>query len=131
MLVLKSLKLLIVDDHADTRILLTFILEAAGAEVIAVADAIEAFATLERSLFDALISDLVMPKMDGYTFIQKIRAYETAQIKSIPALALTAMAGAESYKRALISGFHHCLFKPIDPDLLVRAISDLIHSVKY
>ena len=129
MLVLKHLKLLIIDDNEDSRLLLTFILEAEGAKVTAVSCAIEAFATLERAPFDALISDIVMPVMDGYTFIKKVRACESVQVNAILAIALTAMAaGVESYHRAMLAGFHHCLFKPIEPDKLVRAIAHLIHS---
>ena len=128
MLVLKSLKLLIVDDHEDTRILLTFILEMEGAEVTAAVEAIEALAILDRSPFDVLISDIVMPVIDGYTFIKKVRACESVQVKSILAIALTARAGIESHQRAMLAGFHHCLFKPIDPDELVRAIVHLMHS---
>ena len=128
MLVLKHLKLLIIDDNEDSRLLLTFILEAEGAEVTAVSCAIEAFATLERSPFDILISDIVMPVIDGYTFIKKVRACESRQVKSILAIALTAMAGVESHQRAMLAGFHHCLFKPIEPDEFVRAIAHLMHS---
>ena len=128
MLVLKHLKLLIVDDNEDTRILLTFILETEGAKVTAVDGAIEALITLERAPFDILISDIVMPVIDGYTFIKKVRACESRQVKSILAIALTAMAGVESYQQAMLAGFHHCLFKPIEPDELVREIAHLMHS---
>lgn len=128
MLVLKHLKLLIVDDNEDSRILLTFILEAEGAIVTAVTSATEAFAALERSPFDILISDIVMPIIDGYTFIKKVRAWETVQVNAILAIALMAMAGVESHQQAILAGFHHCLCKPIEPDKLVRAIAHLMHS---
>ena len=127
MLPLKHLKLLIVDDNEDSRILLTFILEAEGAIVTAVSSAIEALTALERSPFNVLISDIVMPGIDGYTLIQTIRDDGSARVNAMLAIALTAMAGAESRQRALLVGFHHCLFKPIEPGELVKAIVNLIN----
>jgi CheY-like chemotaxis protein len=60
MLVLKRLKFLIVDDHEDCRMLLTFILEAEGAEVTAATCATEAFAALQRSPFEHLRVPIVL-----------------------------------------------------------------------
>ena len=67
-----------------------------------------------------------MPNIDGYSLIKKIRACKAVQVKSIVAIALTAMAGAKIHQQELLAGFHHCLFKPSDPDESVRAITQLI-----
>lgn len=125
MLPLKHLKLLIVDDHEDCLVLFTFILEAEGADVTAVTCTKKAFVMLERSPFDVLISDIVMPEIDGFAFIEKIRACGRVPMNSIWAIALTARTGAESHQQVILAGFHHCLFKPIEPDELVRAIVSL------
>jgi CheY-like chemotaxis protein len=122
MFVLNPLKILIVDDREDCRVLLTLVLEAEGAQVFATGCTIEAFALLRRLCPHVLISDIVMPNVDGYMLIKQIRASEMATVNSIKAIALTAHAGIESYQQAISSGFHHCLFKPVEIDELIAAI---------
>jgi CheY-like chemotaxis protein len=125
MLALENLKLLVVDDHEDCRMLLTVVLEAEGAQVTALDCAIATFSALQQSPFDILISDIVMPNIDGYSLIKKVRACEAMQVNSILAIAITAMAGAESYQKAIFAGFHHCLYKPIELEQLTTTIRAL------
>ena len=66
-----------------------------------------------------------MPTEDGYALIRHIRQNET-QRNDIPAIALTAYARAEDREKALLAGFDLHLAKPIDPDELIRALSQLV-----
>ena len=68
-------------------------LRESGANLTVTASALEALQTLEQSRFDVLLSDIGMPEMDGYTFIQTIRGQITQPYYQIPAIALTAYAG--------------------------------------
>lgn len=118
-----GIQVLLVDDEADTRDLIAFILEQAGASVTSVASALEALSVFAQSKPDVLVSDIGMPDMDGYMLMQQIRAMP--QIRQILAIALTAYAGEINQQQALAAGFQRHLAKPIEPDELVRTIVTL------
>ena len=121
---LADVRVLAVDDDADTLALVREILETAGARVFTATSAASALATLEQQSPDVLVSDLGMPGMDGFELIERVRLLET-RTKDIPAAALTAYARSEDRARALRSGFEMHLAKPIDPSELIAAIASL------
>ena len=123
---LKGVKILVVDDDADARELLSMILEHAGAETATAGCVDEALAVLERFKPDVLVSDIGMPEHDGYCLIRKIRAGEGNGMSGIPAVALTAFARDEDRSQALESGFQAHLAKPIEPGELTAIIARLI-----
>lgn len=120
---LDGLKLLVVDDDADSRELLKIALGQAGAEVHAASSAQEALSMAERMPLDVLISDIGMPEMDGLEMIARLRSHATCANRDIPAVALTAFAATEDRKRALLAGFDTFLSKPVDPGEVVAVIS--------
>ena len=122
---LRGLKVLVVDDEADTRELIGQVLEECGSEVIISRSAAEALLALEEHKPDILISDLGMPDEDGYSLISKIRALPSEQGGQIPAAALTAYARAEDRMRVLRSGFQFHLPKPVDSAELVTVVASL------
>jgi len=122
---LEGLKVLVVDDEADTRELIGEVLKGCGSEVIITRSAAEAFAALEQHKPDILISDLGMPDEDGYSLIEKIRALPSERGGDIPAAALTAYARAEDRMRVLRSGFQFHLPKPVDSAELVTVVASL------
>ncbi|MBE8992709.1 response regulator, partial [Nostoc sp. LEGE 12450] len=124
--ILTGIQILVVDDDDDTREFHTFVLEQAGANVIAVASAKEALQALAESEPDILLSDIGMPETDGYMLMRQIRALQLKQAKQIPAIALTAYAGEINQQQAIASGFQRHLSKPVEPDELVKAIATLI-----
>ncbi len=95
-------------------------LEAAGAEVRAVATVGEAIAELGAAPPHVLVSDIGMPDADGYALI---RAARELSGPSLPAIALTAYARGEDRERALAAGFDLHVPKPVEPTDLVRAIA--------
>ena len=117
---------LIVDDSADTRDLLAFLLEANGAIVTVATTAAEALQALESTTPNVLLSDIGMPDMDGYALIRAIRASDRSQ--NLPAIAITAYAGELNQQSAIAAGFQRHLAKPIDSDQLIQAISQLAGS---
>ncbi len=122
---LKGLRVLVVDDEVDAREFLTFMLEQNGANVTTAASAEEALEGLKPLPPDVLLSDIGMPREDGYTLIRKIRAWELERGEQIPAIALTAYAREQDCKQALAAGFQMHIAKPIKADELVKAIANL------
>ena len=122
---LEGLKVLVVDDEADTRELIQQVLKECGSEVILSRSVAEALEALEKHKPDILISDLGMPDEDGYSLISKIRALPLDHGGHIPAAALTAYARAEDRMRVLRSGFQFHLPKPVDAAELVTVVASL------
>jgi PAS domain S-box-containing protein len=122
---LKGLKILVVDDEADARLLLVEMLEQYGAEVKASSSTAEALEMLEQYKPGVLVSDIGMPGEDGYVLIKKVRALEPERSGRIPAVALTAYARAEDRLRALTAGYNMHVPKPVEPEELVIVIASL------
>jgi len=125
---LSDVKVLVIDDDTDTRELPAFLLEQYGARVTAVSSAQEALVALTRSKPHVLLSDIGMPNVDGYVLIQQVRTLPSEQGGQIPAIALTAYAGEINQQQALAAGFQKHISKPIEPRVLVQAISSLVPS---
>lgn len=117
---------MIVDDEADTRELLKTVLEACGSTVVTVGSAAEALDALRRWPPDILVSDIGMPGQDGYDLIRKIRALPPEISGRVPAVALTAHVRVEDRMRALESGYHMHVAKPVEPAELVTILAGLL-----
>ena len=122
---LQGLRVLAVDDEADTREMIRAVLEHCKMEVITAASAAEALASLVRSRPDVLLSDLGMPGEDGYALIAKVRALPAERGGQIPAAALTAYVRAEDRVKVLRSGFQLHVSKPLEPNELVAVVANL------
>ncbi|MDZ8228196.1 MAG: PAS domain S-box protein [Nostoc sp. ChiVER01] len=122
---LDDLRVLIVDDEADARHLLTTILGQYGAQVMAAPSASDALLALQEFRPHILVSDIGMPQEDGYTLIRQIRALPADQGGRIPAVALTAYARAEDRTQALLAGFQLHVPKPVNPGELAAVIANL------
>jgi PAS domain S-box-containing protein len=126
---LQGIKVLAVDDEIDNLELATFILEDAGASVVAVSSAPEALQVLAQAKPNIFLFDLGMPQMDGYTLLRQIRTLEAERgDRPIPAIALTAYAGEADQQQALATGFQQHIPKPVEPEVLLQAILNLIGS---
>ncbi|MCC5644543.1 response regulator [Nostoc sp. CHAB 5824] len=123
---LAGLRVLVVDDEADTRNFLSFMFEEYGAIATAVASVDEALAVLEQAKPDILISDIGMSQQNGYTLIRKLRSLEPEKGGCIPAIALTAYTREEDRLEALAAGFQQHLSKPIDPTKLIAMVANVL-----
>ncbi|MEH2236739.1 PAS domain-containing protein [Nostoc sp.] len=124
--VINGLRILIVDDDADTREFLRFLLQQNGALTAVAASATEALSIVAQTLPNLLISDLGMPEMDGYSLIRLLRAMPKEEGGEIPAIALTAYAGESDRDRVLVAGFQKHVAKPVQPTELLISIADLL-----
>ena len=124
---LAGVHVLVVDDQADARALLQTMLEAAGARVDTAASADEARLLIATRRPHLVVSDIGMPREDGYSLIRSIRqADEAAGRERLPSIAVTAYASQDDRLRALGSGYDRHVTKPVDPAALLQAIVTLI-----
>ena len=126
---MNGMRLLVVDDEADMRKLISTILRAAGASVVMAGSGAEAFALLSSQSFHALVSDLAMPDEDGHSLTRRIRA-RSDDTSRIPAVAVTAYGGPLQRQLALSAGFDDYLKKPFAPQELVRVVSAVVLAAR-
>ena len=103
---------LVVDDNADTRVVVRWQLERWGCRVLEASDGQEAFDAVVESRPDLVLMDLSMPRVDGYDAIRRIRGREESA--SLPVIAVTAFDRADSRDGAALAGCNYFLSKPID-----------------
>ena len=117
--------ILAVDDEADAREIVSFMLQINGAKVTTANSAVEALEILNDCngrLPDILLSDISMPFESGYALVEKVRALPSENGGQIPAVALTAFNRPEDREAAFEAGFQKHLGKPVDMDALIEAI---------
>ena len=123
---LDGLKVLVVDDEEDARMIVSEVLREHGAEVYSAATAPEGLAQIPSLRPDVILSDIGMPAMDGFALIRKIRSLPAELGGRTPAVALTAYARSEDAQRALAAGFQMHVAKPVEPSLLATVVANLI-----
>jgi len=124
---LAGLRVLLVDDEADTREVLRVLLEVQGAIVTPASSAGEALELLRRSPTDVLLADIGMPEQDGYALIEAVRALPSSEA-IVPAVAVTAYVSSRDRTRALEAGYGWHIAKPVDPDQLVAVVTAAARS---
>jgi signal transduction histidine kinase/CheY-like chemotaxis protein len=122
---LKDLRVLVVDDDADSLDLMASILSRQGAVVQGYPSAVLALEAFERWRPDIVLADIEMPGEDGYSLIRRIRERPAADGGKVPAAAITAYGRTEDRVRALSAGFTTYLPKPVDPDELAAVVLTL------
>jgi CheY-like chemotaxis protein/anti-sigma regulatory factor (Ser/Thr protein kinase) len=122
---LAGLRILIVDDEADTREMLRTLIEQCGARVNLASSVAEGLQQCESWRPDLLISDIGMPDQDGYSLIAGVRARSPESGGDVAAVALTAYARTEDRTRALLAGFNNHVAKPVEPLELLAVIASL------
>jgi signal transduction histidine kinase/ActR/RegA family two-component response regulator len=126
---LEGTRVLVVDDEPDAREMVGYALQACGVQVHTVESAAEALKELARFEPQVVVSDIGMPKEDGYSLIRSIRTSPSEATRKLPVIALTAFARHEDRTRALVEGFNLYMEKPIEPAALVRAVAALAKDV--
>ena len=123
---LDGLRILVVDDEADTRDLLRQGLEYCGAKVTVAESAAEAMDLMKMSVPDVLISDIGMPGTDGYDFIRQIRKLSAHRGGRVAAVALTAYTRIEDRLQALRAGYDMHVPKPVELTELVAVAASVV-----
>jgi signal transduction histidine kinase/DNA-binding response OmpR family regulator len=122
---LQGLRLLLVEDDADTREVVGTLLGHAGVEVMTVGSADAALEAMGSSPPDVLISDVGMAGRDGYDLIRAVRRLPSGRGR-IPAIALSAFARESDRQAALDAGYDRHVAKPVEVDLLLATVADVI-----
>ena len=120
---LEGMNVLVVDDSADTTEMVQHLLEIGGATVTAVTSGFEALHVATQKQFDVVLSDISMPGMDGFEFINRLRS--VPGYRDLPAVALTGFGRPEDVQRAYDQGFVAHLTKPFD----IQALACLLQKM--
>lgn len=123
---LDNMKILVVDDEADTRELLKQGLEYCGAIVSVAGSAGEAVEAIMAKPPEILISDIGMPGVDGYDLIRQVRRLPAAKGGKVPAIALTAYTRTEDRLQALRAGYDMHVPKPVELAELVAVAASVV-----
>ncbi|HET9095729.1 MAG TPA: response regulator, partial [Candidatus Baltobacteraceae bacterium] len=115
-----SRRVFVVEDNPTNLDLMLYLLKSFGFDAVGFSRAADTLSALEKEPFDLGLVDILMPEMDGFEFAKRVRASE--RTKSLPLIAVTALAMVGDRERVLGAGFDGYLPKPIDPD---RFISQL------
>ncbi len=121
----KTTKILTVDDSRSMRALLRVALLERGYDVAEAEDGIEALEWLETNSADVIITDINMPRLDGFGLIEKVRA--SSRHVDRPILVLTTESSDEKKKRARDAGATGWIVKPFDPEKLAAAVRRVAH----
>lgn len=115
-----TLNILAVDDSKTMRDMVRLALGGAGMSVTTADDGVHGLETLEGMTPDAIISDINMPRLDGFGFIRAVRAID--RMRAVPILVLTTESAPELRERARDAGATGWIVKPFDPQKLVKTI---------
>ena len=124
---IKGKRILIAEDNELNAEIAKTVLEDVGALVTRVENgqqAVELFKEKPEGTFDAILMDLMMPVMDGYTATRKIRSLECSDAKTIPIIAMTANAFQEDAKKCIAVGMNAHLAKPLDIEKMKTIICE-------
>ncbi len=119
---LRGMSILIIEDDADSREMLSVLLENVGAVPVAAATVSEGLRLLGDLEIDVVLSDIGMPGRDGFDLIRTLRSFPSARVQGAPAIAVTAFAREEDRERILAAGFDAHVAKPVEPRDLFTAI---------
>ncbi len=124
-LALQGARILVVDDDAEGREVVTAVLNQYGANAVAVGSAQAALEELTRGEPALLLCDIGMPQVDGYELLRRVRL-----ASQVPAIAFTAFARDEDKQRALDSGFAAHITKPAEPATTISVCADVLGRVR-
>ena len=114
--------ILVVEDDADAREMVAYLLRQRHADVVACGSVAEALREFDRRAPDVLLSDIEMPRQDGFALIAAIRARPREQGGEVPAAALTAYSRPEDRAASMMAGYDAHLSKPVDLHELIATV---------
>lgn len=117
-------RILVVDDNHANLDLMLYLLRAFGHECISASDGIAGLEKAQSNACDLALVDILMPGMDGYEFARRCR--ENPRLRSVPLVAVTALAMPGDAERILKAGFDGYIAKPIDPERFVAQVESYL-----
>lgn len=120
------LKILIAEDDAELRHLFSHVLTRQGYQVTGAGNGQEALDAIDRDFFDLLISDIMMPVMDGYTLVQQLREVGNR----MPVLMITAKDAFDDMRLGFLSGVDDYMIKPVNVNEMVLRVGALLRRAQ-
>ena len=119
-------RILVVEDDAELRGLFRRVLEKNGYETLEAADGQQALDVLDENYIDLIISDIMMPVMDGYELVRSLREADI----SIPVLMITAKDAFDDMRRGFLSGTDDYMVKPVNVNEMVLRVGALLRRAQ-
>lgn len=116
--------ILLIEDNAQNRYLVTFLLEKDGYEVLSVEDGASGIEAARQRVPDLIVLDIQLPKMNGYEVARRLRHDE--RLRAVPIVAVTSYATPGDREKAMASGCTGYIEKPIEPETFAHAIRQII-----
>lgn len=123
-----SKKILVVDDDEKIRLFVKIILEKRGYEVVCVSSGLAAFQVLYEDRPDLILLDVMMPGMNGYEVLKKLKADDST--REIPVIMLTALGMGEDFQKAVSNGVDWYIVKPFNSRQLISRVEFLLTGKK-
>lgn len=120
-------RILAIDDNADIRGLLSFVLGKENYEVTTAADGIIGLQLIKDTKPDLILLDVMMPEFSGFDVLDAVRSDKDSKVREIPILMLTAKSSTEDVDEALSLGATSYIVKPFRPAKLVEKIRSLLN----
>lgn len=120
--------ILVVDDHTTSQRLLRFILQQDNHVVATARNGFQALECLACRSTDLILTDLMMPEMDGLSFLEHLRAEE--RYRELPIIALTGSSREQDYQRARAAGVTALLTKPVDSQEIRNTVRQLVQPLR-
>jgi len=114
---------LVLDDSEDSIAMMEELLKLAGAQVVTATNGVDALRIASENEFDVILSDISMPEMDGFAFLERLRKIDGRQ--NVPVIAITGFGRSDDIARARAAGFYSHLTKPIDLIALTAVLKQL------
>ena len=120
---MRKVCILVAEDHPDTRLLLHYVLVGEGFEVTDAEDGVAALQSLTQNRPDILLTDLMMPQIDGIELIRRVRSQD--EFANLPIVAMSAY-GHDNLAKASVNGATAIVRKPLDMEDLIDTITRLL-----
>jgi two-component system cell cycle response regulator len=121
-------RILVIEDNPTNLELMSYLLKAFGHEVLTAMDGEEGIEAVRRSTVDLIICDVQLPKLDGFGVVAHLKSQPA--LRSIPILAVTALAMVGDRDKLLAAGFDGYLSKPIDPETFVPTVVAFLSNTR-
>ena len=118
--------ILIVEDDKELSLLFQKVLEKSGYQVKSASDGAQALEVLDKEYIDLIISDIMMPVMDGLEAARQIRAMDRPDAKLIPIVAMSANAFQDDVERSKQAGMNKHISKPLTGESVIREIKRML-----
>ena len=122
--VFSQTRFLVLDDSEDSITMMAELLKLAGAHVVTATNGVDALRIASGNDFDVILSDISMPEMDGFEFLERLRKIDRQ--RDVPVVAITGFGRNDDIKRARAAGFYSHLTKPIDLQALTEVLGNVL-----